>query len=127
MKSSSKNSLAAPILQITLPSLSCELTAIDSVDQIGDRRHDLSGSAIYKMPTGGQVVAVEHAAKTTFVAPVYGNTTDMGAHQPEEARPAAAPAGVMAWEDAAWRPPTNGSAWPRRAQTTTGTTGLRSK
>ena len=64
-------------LQITLPSLSCEFTAVDSVDMIGDRRHDLTSSAIYKMPTGGQVVAVEHAAKTSFVAPVYGNTTDL--------------------------------------------------
>lgn len=104
--------------QIRFPDLSCEFAAVDSVDMIGDRRHDLSGSAVYKcaatlplsrralqrglssrttpvlmcptreppparrVPTGGQLVAVEHAAKTSTEAPVYGNSTNLGAPRP---------------------------------------------
>lgn len=63
--------------KVTVPDLSCEFAAVDSVDMIGDRRHDLSGSAIYKTPIGGKMVSIEHAAKTTQVAPVYGNTTNV--------------------------------------------------
>jgi acyl-coenzyme A thioesterase 9 len=89
--------------KFTLPELSCEWAAIDSVDIVGNRRrHDLSNSAIYKcvrqsqllradrnvqaeacapphrLPIGGRVVALEHAAKSSQPAPpLLGATTDV--------------------------------------------------
>jgi thiol-disulfide isomerase/thioredoxin len=57
-------------LKVTLPQLSCEFAALESVDAAGNRRrHDLSSSAVYKSPIGGRVVALEHAAKATQPAP----------------------------------------------------------
>lgn len=41
--------------QVRFPDLSCEFAAVDSVDMIGDRRHDLSGSAVYKCVPAAQL------------------------------------------------------------------------
>ena len=57
-------------LKVTLPQLSCEWAALESVDAVGNRRrYDLASSAVYKMPIGGRVVALEHAAKAVQPAP----------------------------------------------------------
>ena len=66
-------------LKITLPELSCEWAALESVDAAGNRRrHDLASSAVYKSPIGGRVVALEHAAKAVqpVVPAVVGAGTD---------------------------------------------------
>ena len=65
-------------LKVTLPQLSCEFAALESVDAAGNRRrHDLASSAVYKSPIGGRVVALEHAAKPAQVAPPQvGASTD---------------------------------------------------
>jgi hypothetical protein len=47
--------------KLTLPELSCEWAAIDSVDIVGNRRrHDLSNSAIYKCVRQQQCVVPHH-------------------------------------------------------------------
>ena len=65
-------------LKVTLPQLSCEWAALESVDAVGNRRrYDLASSAVYKMPIGGRVVALEHAAKAVQPAPTpVGASTD---------------------------------------------------
>jgi thiol-disulfide isomerase/thioredoxin len=65
-------------LKVTLPELSCEWAALESVDAAGNRRrHDLASSAVYKSPIGGRVVALEHAAKAVQPVPVVvGASTD---------------------------------------------------
>ena len=66
-------------LKVTLPELSCEWAALESVDAVGNRRrHDLASSAVYKSPIGGRVVALEHAAKAPQPVPaLVGAGTDM--------------------------------------------------
>lgn len=70
-------------LKVTLPELSCEWAALESVDAVGNRRrHDLSSSAIYKTPIGGRVVALEHAGKAAPPTPVpVGEGTDKDHYQ----------------------------------------------